>query len=565
MVEIQRIVSAKGGGTPFLLRLVAVVLFVTSPSLASGSRLDAVRVNPKARVDRAVPSRSGVDAADTVSAAIAARLWRRVASSPAVRRPASAVPLTPEQQAALGELQQRVQTTVDVRLRPGVGTPMQIRGRTLEPAAHSPLAGDAAERTGWNFLRANRRLLRLTDPDRELVLQRSETDTLGRRHLRYQQAYKGLPVWPAELIVHLDPSGNVDLMDGAFVATPAGMTTEPSLDATAAIARARAAVHGGDHARASRPQLIIYAPGDQPARLGWKLELDLSLAAHWAVVIDALNGATLAAFNQVTDVNVHGSGLDLFNDTQPLNVWEDTAGTFFMVDTTKPMFDAASTPPSPATTRGAIIVQDAQNQPPGNPSQSPFPQVFDVTSASATSGWLPDAVSAATSLGEVYDYYLQRHGRNSIDGQGGTILALVRFGQNYDNAFWSSALNLMVFGDAHPWAGALDVVGHELTHGVTSYTANLIYQDQSGALNEAMSDIFGESIEAVVQGRPDWLIGENAEAIRSMSDPAQFGQPSKMSEFVVTDTDQGGVHTNSGIINLDVTIITPRSAADRLV
>ena len=85
-----------------------------------------------------------------------------------------------------------------------------------------------------------------------------------------------------------------------------------------------------------------------------------------------------------------------------------------------------------------------------------------------------DAVSAAFGLSETYDYYLERHGRDSLDGQQGTILAIVRFDQNFFNAFWNGTL--MVFGDAVPFAGALDVAAHELTHGVTQFSANLVYE-----------------------------------------------------------------------------------------
>ncbi|HEY6148592.1 MAG TPA: M4 family metallopeptidase, partial [Thermoanaerobaculia bacterium] len=108
----------------------------------------------------------------------------------------------------------------------------------------------------------------------------------------------------------------------------------------------------------------------------------------------------------------------------------------------------------------------------------------------------------------------------------------------------------MFFGDADRYAGSLDVVGHEMTHGVTSKTAGLVYQDQSGALNEALSDIFGEMVENFATGSNDWIVGSRmVNPIRNMANPAQFGDPAKMSQYVNTTTDHGGVHTNSGIIN----------------
>ncbi|MBS1211612.1 MAG: Thermolysin, partial [Proteobacteria bacterium] len=231
-------------------------------------------------------------------------------------------------------------------------------------------------------------------------------------------------------------------------------------------------------------------------------------------------------------------------------------GTYYLTDTSKAMFDPArSNPPQAGTTRGAIIVQDARNRPEtSNPTT--VPTTFLVSSKTANGGWLSDAVSAAFSFSKTYDYYLERHGRNSVDGTGGNILGVVRLGKGFDNAFWASDLGTMFFGDAQPFAGALDVVAHELTHGVTTYTANLVYQGQSGALNEAFSDIFGEMVEAYVEGSNDWLIGSRLAApVRDMKNPSSLliapglPYPEKMSQYIRTAQDNGGVHLNSGIVN----------------
>jgi Zn-dependent metalloprotease len=134
------------------------------------------------------------------------------------------------------------------------------------------------------------------------------------------------------------------------------------------------------------------------------------------------------------------------------------------------------------------------------------------------------------------------------------MLAVIRIGQNYQNAFWNGMF--MAFGDGLPFAGALDVVAHELTHGVTQFSANLIYEDEPGALNEAFSDIFGESVEARTRGTNDWLIGSDLGVIvRDMRNPSSvqtglgFAYPARYSEFVHIAEDNGGVHINSSIIN----------------
>ncbi|MBA8795971.1 Zn-dependent metalloprotease [Friedmanniella endophytica] len=174
---------------------------------------------------------------------------------------------------------------------------------------------------------------------------------------------------------------------------------------------------------------------------------------------------------------------------------------------------------------------------------------------------------AYDNFGFTYALYWDVFQRDSIDGRGQRIEGLVHYGQAYDNAFWDGEGH-MFFGDGDgrlltDTTKGLDVIGHELTHGVTQNTANLTYQDQAGALNESVSDVFGslvkqyhlqQSAEAA-----DWLIGadivgpELAPALRSMKAPgtanSQDTQPATMDGYVRTSDDNGGVHTNSGIPN----------------
>ncbi len=465
--------------------------------------------------------------------------------------------LTFKQSHALSQLRDRLQEAVSVRLRPNVGTPMQIKGKALERAQAGFFSRffsgqETHAATARTFLQTNRALLRLDDPQAELTLTRQQTDDLSRTHLRFDQRYKGLPVWPAEVIVHLDPSGHVDLLNGAFVPTPKKLDTTPALDQATAIEYARTGLTDGDKAEVATSDLIIYAPGDTPPRLAWKLELHISLTSRWLVVIDAINGNELTAYNQVMHQHVSGSGVDLFGTRRPLNVWRQD-GFFWMFDTSKPMFNPNADPRE----RGAIWIYDAQNQPPTSDPED-IPPAGVANSSSATSGWLPDAVSAAYNFSEVYDYYRERHNRNSFDGRGSAIQAIVRLGRNHSNARYIPDLDLMLFGDALPFSGALDVVGHELTHGVIDHSADLVYQNQPGALNEAFSDIFGEMIEARTTGSPDWLIGGalgDRRFMRNMANPAAFTfsagrpYPTRMSEFVHLQEDNGGVHINSSIIN----------------
>jgi Zn-dependent metalloprotease len=172
------------------------------------------------------------------------------------------------------------------------------------------------------------------------------------------------------------------------------------------------------------------------------------------------------------------------------------------------------------------------------------------------------ATEAYDGLGMTYDYYWSTFQRDSIDGQGRTLHGAVHFGTDYPNAFWDG--HAMFFGDGDGQfltrtTAGIDVIGHELTHGVTQYEANLVYSGQSGALNESVSDVFGIQVKQHALGQDvmtsDWLIGADivgpalAPALRSMKDPGKANphddQPATMDDYVP----EGDVHTNSGIPN----------------
>lgn len=179
---------------------------------------------------------------------------------------------------------------------------------------------------------------------------------------------------------------------------------------------------------------------------------------------------------------------------------------------------------------------------------------------------------AYDGLGHTWGFYQEVLGRNSIDDEGMALSATVHYGQTYNNAFWNG--RQMVFGDGdgelfNRFTIALDVIGHELAHGVTEDEAQLVYMFQPGALNEHLSDVFGSLIRQRVLGQTadqaDWLIGAGllgpkvqGVALRSMSAPGtayddpvlgKDPQPAHMADFVDTWQDNGGVHINSGIPN----------------
>lgn len=182
-----------------------------------------------------------------------------------------------------------------------------------------------------------------------------------------------------------------------------------------------------------------------------------------------------------------------------------------------------------------------------------------------------DVNNAYDAAGYTWSFYHDLFGRNSIDNKGLKLIQTVHYGKKYDNAFWDG--QQMIFGDGDgtifdSFTKDIDIVGHELTHGVVQYECNLNYQDQSGALNESLADVFGIMIKQRVKNQDvtqsDWLIGENVligeqYALRSFKAPGtayvnhpDLGsdpQPSKMSGYTDDPNDNGGVHLNSGITN----------------
>jgi Zn-dependent metalloprotease len=178
--------------------------------------------------------------------------------------------------------------------------------------------------------------------------------------------------------------------------------------------------------------------------------------------------------------------------------------------------------------------------------------------------------------GATYQLYKDIYERDSIDGRGLPLFSTVHYGQGYDNAFWNG--QQMVYGDGdedlppnerlfNRFTAALEIIGHELTHGVTQYTSKLVYQDQPGALNESMSDVFGILVKQYLLkqtvSESNWIIGDglftsnvNGAGIRSMKEPGTayndpvLGkdiQPGHMDDYMDIEYDHGGVHINSGI------------------
>ncbi len=217
--------------------------------------------------------------------------------------------------------------------------------------------------------------------------------------------------------------------------------------------------------------------------------------------------------------------------------------------------------PPPSARPGIVRVYDAHHE-----RDLPGTLVIDDASSQATADAAAREASANVTITQ--DFYRGVYNRRSVDGRGLTLDSSVHYGVGYDNAFWNGGQ--MVYGDGralHGFTGALDVIAHELTHGVTQYTvppSGLLYAGQPGALNESVSDVFGVQVVQWHLGQDvtqaDWLIGAtlglpDGKPLRSLASPKDGydPQPDDMKDFVILPNDEpddwGGVHTNSGIPN----------------
>ena len=348
-------------------------------------------------------------------------------------------------------------------------------------------------------------LFHMKNPAAELALINA-TDADG-SHLRFQQMYKGIPVWGAQLLVH-SQDGQLTAINGHY---QPGIDLNPTPGLTAAQAETIARTHLGaaQATLLANVELVVMTYHTEPAALTWLVQLATNEPlGRWLYFIDAPTGGITYNFNNLPHVR------------------------------NRQIYDA----------NGACSTSSL----PGS-----------LVAIEATGGTLPagPAKDAFDYSGAAYDYYLSQFGRDSYDGSGAPIITSVKFGtagtcnSSAFNAFWNGAQ--MVFGSGggsyNHFAKAEDVVVHEFTHAVTEYTAGLIYQFEQGALNESMSDIFGVFAQQRSTGDfNDWELGEDLNVVfRDMSDPTLYGQPAHMSNYNELGwvDDNGGVHTNSGIPN----------------
>ncbi|MFQ5491814.1 MAG: M4 family metallopeptidase, partial [Phycisphaerae bacterium] len=400
-----------------------------------------------------------------------------------------------------------------------------------------------------DFLAQHGQLFGVTDPAGQLKQQKVKVDALGYTHTTYGQVHRGVEVFSGVLRVHQNAAGQFTAANGDFYPIKPTLSTVATVDQATAQQTALGAVDRGNPA-VTLSKLVIVDPGwyGDPAigaRLAYHIVVrDISVALEEAFFVDAQTGEIIDRWS-------------LVHTAKNRQIYDGNGGS--------------GLPGTLARAEGDGAV--------GSPA---------------------DVNRAYDYYGDTYDYYFNAFGRDSVDGLGLTMVATVNStAPPCPNAFWSGSLLQMVF-----CTGTVtdDIVGHELTHGVTQFSANLIYQNQSGQLNESYSDVFGEMVDlfngdaafagapagppfwpthgtgpgldtpnnlrsacSLPSGYPDgvrWLMGEDATAfggaIRDMWDPPCMGDPDRANSPLQTcnPNDAGGVHSGSGVPNHAFAMLT---------
>ncbi|BBH69991.1 hypothetical protein ACTI_66760 [Actinoplanes sp. OR16] len=351
-------------------------------------------------------------------------------------------------------------------------------------------------------------------------------DPDGSRHVRFDRTYRGLPVLGGDYVVHANPDGG---FRDASVAQRQKITTgvTPAIGARTATAVA-VKEFGGPHQKAGA-HLVIDAVQGTPA-LAWQVVVTSDEPRELNVVVDARSGAVRRTFEGLRGAET-GTGRTLYNGEVPLTTTRREDGSYTLAD--------------PA--RGGARVLSLR----GGDSAEPLVDADNVWG----DGTLADPATVAADvhygLAETYDYFKDQHGRSGVRDDGSVPGAQVHFDDA--NAYFDAFCFCMGFGDGGSGYGpfvSLDIVAHEYAHAVTDATADLIYDGESGGLNEATSDIFGTLVEFAAdnpQDRPDYLVGEKTGVtLRYMDDPDRdFTSASCWSPSV----GYLDVHESSGVAN----------------
>jgi len=364
-------------------------------------------------------------------------------------------------------------------------------------------------------------------------------DQLGQAHVRYQQTFRGIPVFEGQAIVHVDLASRTVLDITDALLGFGAIDTRPSVAQDNASARALEHFNLAQGLAAKHDLVVLVDNG--VASLAWQVRLtgdDARGPVDRIAFVEAQGRGVLRSWDNLETVDAPFNGTGFFDGQVSLVTTAQSAG-FRLID----------------PTRGGQLTCDMKNR-------QANCYYMDDTNNVWGDGTLANvqtiAVDAQFGAATTWDYYKNVHGRNGIANNGTGAASRVHYGRNYNNAFWSDSCFCMTYGDGdgktfNPF-DSLDVAGHEMSHGVTSRTANLTYSGESGGLNEGTSDIFGTMVEFYANNpndSPDYLIGEElyksgGKALRSMIQPSADGASA---DCWYSGVGSLNVHYSSGIAN----------------
>ncbi|KON85987.1 peptidase M4 [Sporosarcina globispora] len=427
--------------------------------------------------------------------------------------------------------------------------------------------------------------VKLVTPGEQFKIIRETADsTTNTYHVLTVEQYKGIPIYGSGQTVALDANNDVYASLGKVTQNLARtiIPTEASISKDEAIAIVKEDVESQIGEVKSYDgidsELTIY-PHEGKYYLTYLVKASTSVPApgYFHYFVDATSGKVINSFNALHNVDpttlspVTARGLDVFGKLQSFPVGKDLeTGTSYMYgasvvnQNTVPIatYDARRTDESLFIIFAGLLGFSG----------------WEVSTNSASNFFYdPAAVSAHVNSDKVNKYYQNIHKRNSLDDKGMTLINSVHVGIKWNNAGWNGKQMLYGDGDGIKYgslSGALDVTGHEMTHGVITNTTDLTYENESGAINESLADIFGQFTQMYTTGVTEWDLGEDIYTpnipgdggLRSMSDPASKSvstaympsgrYPDHYDDRYLGTLDNGGVHINSGINNKAAYLIT---------
>lgn len=410
-------------------------------------------------------------------------------------------------------------------------------------------------------------------PEIDFKLVRSETDDLGYTHHRYIQTYNGIPVDRSGYVVQFKNGQATSFNGSAF--SVADLKTSPRVSEPQALESAKSSMNARRFmwedpwweneikTRSQDNHATYYPTGElvitkfgvdqstsakESFRLAYRFDIyALEPTIEQRVFVDAQTGNVIYSLPLTSNCEPSVNFSSIFNGTQSVSTDKFTSDDFRLRD------DCIS---------AEVYVRDW-----GSATSTASPTEIQNTTNTWTTQDERFGASVLWETKQAHAYFKNVHGRDSYDDANGDVNAYINAvfssssGDYTDNASMSFSGGTMKVGLgssgtlANSWS-SVDIIGHEYAHAVTGSSSELVYQGESGALNESFSDIFGEMIEDYVEGSNDWLMGDDRAdgAIRSMANPGLYGDPDTYQGTNWRNTcggcsDNGGVHSNSGVMN----------------